>query len=132
MTGPLSDKQKKKVIEDIEREERYQKCKMSILGLSQYKMTEEDYIFLTKERDFLNTELWKELGIKERIMSERDVAYDKIKKIEAEKVDLFDIGIREKKRAIKAENDIIKLEKELEKYNLKDYEERHEKAVKGS
>ena len=25
-----------------------------------------------------------------------------------------------------------KLEKELEKYNLKDYEERHEKAVKGS
>jgi hypothetical protein len=87
---------------------------------------------LKVENKKLTTEAFKELGIKERIMSERDVAYDKIKKIEAEKVDLFDIGIREKKRAIKAENNITKLEAELQKYRLKDYEERHEKAVKGS
>ena len=53
----LSKKEKQNVITEMERAERYQKVKGSILGLNRYKMTEEDYVFLIQEHDRLENEI---------------------------------------------------------------------------
>ena len=68
----LSDKQKDEVITEMERCERYQKVKGSVLGLNRYKMTEEDYVFLIQEHDRINTEKSKEIEwLKKMLVKER-------------------------------------------------------------
>ena len=67
----LSKEQKDAVIEEMQRDERYRKVEMGILGLSQYKPTEEDLVFLIKEHKDLTAEI-------ERLKAELKSAYDEM------------------------------------------------------